>query len=258
MALEYRDESDRNEILDHREDPSAILHRVPYYTYILLACIGAVFLTQLLTSHDPDVILIDRVSAYYAGFDKQAFLKGDYWRLFTGTLIHSGFPHVLMNCYALYIFGRLIELLSNRAHVAIVFVLSALGGDLLSLVFNPEVTSVGASGGIVGFLSYLAVYAFKRRQFTSREFRKSLLINIGFLLIFGFVLYNVVDNYGHIGGLIVGGIYAFLQVPSDAYTDPREAKPVTRYFGTASMVLYVLTAILSVLLLVSNRQLPDA
>ena len=249
MGLEYEREADANEILDTGENRAAALFAVPYYTYILLACMAAVFVGQYLTSSDPEFFLIDRVSAFNAGFDKQGFLSGEYWRIFTGTLIHSGALHFGMNAYALYSFGRLVELLSNRAHLAILFVVSALGGDVLSLIFNPDVTSVGASGGIVGFLSYLAVYAFKRRQFISREFRKSLLVNIGFILVFGLVLFNVVDNYGHLGGLLAGAIYGLIQIPRDEYTDPRVVNGVTRLLGVAAILLYVATAILTILIL---------
>lgn len=226
----------------------------PLYTYILLACIGLVFIAQFLTSRDPAFISIDRFSAEAAGFDKRAFLSGhEYWRILTGATLHSGVLHVLMNSYALFSFGRLIELLANRAHLAIVFILSAIGGGLLSLIFNPDAISVGASGGIVGFLSYLAVYAFKRRQFISAEFRKNLLVNIGFLLVFGLVLYNVVDNFGHIGGLIVGAIYGYLQIPSDEYTDPRSAGRITKLFGVGALLLYIATSVLTILLLFNDR-----
>ncbi|NOT47581.1 MAG: rhomboid family intramembrane serine protease [Acidobacteria bacterium] len=227
---------------------------IPYYTYILLACIGAVFLTQFATSGDPAFFQVDRYSAFLAGFDKQAFLKGhEYWRILTGAALHSGILHVVMNSYALYSFGRLVELLSNRAHLAIVFILSALGGGILSLIFNPDVTSVGASGGIVGLLSYLAVYAFKRRQFISPEFRKNLIFNIGFILVFGLVLYDRIDNFGHIGGLITGAVYAFIQVPSDEYIDPRVAGRSTRALGVTAIVTYILTSILTILLLLNGR-----
>ncbi len=234
--------------------PVAASIRQPYYTYILLACIAAVFITQFATSGDPEFFHADRYSAFFAGFDKQAFLNGhEYWRILTGATVHSGILHVVMNSYALYSFGRLVEVLSNRAHLAIVFILSALGGGFLSLIFNPEATSVGASGGIVGLLSYLAVYAFRRRQFISKEFRKSLLINIGFILIFGLVLFNVIDNYGHIGGLLAGAIYGFIQIPGDEYIDPRSTSSITKIVGVAALIVYILASILSILLLLAGR-----
>ena len=248
MGLEVTEEKEGEVPAQDRES----LAPFPVYTTILLACIGLVFGAQFLTSTDPEFFAIDRVSALYAGFDKRAFLAGDWWRAFTGTLVHSGVLHVGMNSYALYSFGRLTELLSNRAHLPIVFVLAALGGDLLSLVFNPDSISVGASGGIVGLLSYLAVYTFKRRQFISREFRRSLLVNIAFILVFGLVLFGIVDNYGHIGGLLVGAIYGLIQIPGDEYADPRVAGPLTKLFGFAALCLVILTAIVTPLILVAG------
>ena len=250
MGLEQMSDDDS----PRPEDEQAIVPvPFPFYTYTLLACIAAVYLTQFATSTDSEFFRVDRFSGYYAGFDKQEFLKGEFWRILTGATVHSGIMHVAMNSYALYSFGRLVELLSNRAHLSIVFILSAIGGGVLSLIFNPLVASVGASGGIVGLLSYLAVYAFKRRAFISPEFRRALLINIGFILVFGLVLYQIIDNYGHIGGLIVGAIYALVQVPSDEFVDPREAGTLTRILGAAAVGVYVLTSILSILLLLNAR-----
>lgn len=226
----------------------------PLYTIILLACIAVVFAVQYLTSADPSFITMDRDSAEAAGFDKQAFLNGhEYWRILTGATLHLGILHLVMNSYAFYSFGKLFEMLSNRAHLAIVFVLSALGGGVLSLIFAPNVTSVGASGGIVGLIGYLAVYAFRRHAFISAEFRKSLLINIGFILVFGLVLYQTIDNFGHIGGLVTGAVYGFIQIPGDEYVDPRAAGSVTKIFGITALVVYILASVLTVLLLINSR-----
>ena len=229
--------------------PEQVRFPTPYYTYILLASIACVFVAQYLTSADPFFFTADRHSSIRAGFDKQEFLAGQYWRILTGAALHSGILHVGMNSYALYSFGWLVEALSNRAHLAIVFLLSALGGGFLSLIFLPEGLSVGASAGIVGLLSYLAVYAFKRRKFVSREFRRSLLINIGFIILFGLALFNHIDNFGHIGGLITGAVYGFVQISSDEYTDPREAWFVTRLAGVAALLIYILTCIFTIFLL---------
>ncbi len=251
MSLKYQTDTDEPEVQDTQAS-QVPTPPFPYYTVILLACIATVFAVQFLTSSDPFFLTTDRVSAHVAGFDKLAFASGhEYWRILTGATLHSGPLHVVMNSYAFYSFGRLFEMLSNRAHLAIVFVLSALGGGVLSLIFAPTVTSVGASGGIVGLISYLAVYAFRRRQFISPEFRKSLLINIGFILVFGIALYQVIDNFGHVGGLITGAIYGFIQIPGDEYVDPRNAGFITRIFGYVALGIYILTSILTILLLIN-------
>lgn len=215
---------------------------LPIYTIVLIAAIGAVFVVQMIAG------LSASIDA--AAFDKPAFLRAhEYWRILTGAALHGGPLHVIMNCYAFFSFGKVFELLTNRAHLAIVFLLSAIGGGVLSLIFVPDGVSVGASGGIVGLIGYLAVYAFRRRHFISAEFRKSLLMNIGFILIFGLVLFQQIDNFGHIGGIIVGSIYAFLQIPADDHTDPREAGNFTQIAGLGSLGIYLATCVFSILLI---------
>lgn len=215
---------------------------IPLYTIILIVSFAAVAAVQMLTGLDRSIML--------AGFDKPAFLHDhQYWRILTGAAMHDGLLHVAMNGYAFYNFGRIFEMLTNRAHLAIVFLLSAIGGGLLSLAFAPTGVSVGASGGIVGLIGYLAVYAFRRREFISAAFRKNLLVNIGFILVFGLVLYQTIDNFGHIGGLITGAVYGFVQIPGDSSSDPREANSAVEIIGIASVGIYVVVCAFCILLM---------
>ena len=241
MSLNYQTEKDelqeqQDEAIEQPASPP------PIYTITFIVAIGAVALTQFMTGLESSIMA--------AGFDKPLFLnQHEYWRILTGATTHGSIMHVAMNCYAFYSFGRIFEMLSNRAHLAIVFLLSAIGGGILSLVFQPDGISVGASGGIVGLIGYLAVYAFRRRDFISPAFRKNLLVNIGFILVFGLVLYQTIDNFGHIGGLITGAVYGLLQIPSDVHIDPREAGPMTEFLGLASLGIYIAACVFSILLI---------
>jgi len=240
MSLKYQEEHAQD--LDTSESPRSDRPPTPIYTVTLIAGIGIVFLAQIGTGLDASILR--------AGFVKTD-LRGlhEYWRILTGATTHASILHVGMNCYAFYSFGRIFEMLSNRAHLAIVFLLSALGGGVLSLALQPATISVGASGGIVGLVSYLAVYSFKRRQFISPQFRKSLLTNIGFILVFGLVLYQVVDNWGHIGGLITGAVYGWFQIPTNEYTDPRDASKLVETLGLVALGFYLAACAFSVLLI---------
>ena len=244
MSLKYQSDADETPLETGTETVAHATARqpLPVYTIILLACIAAVMAAELAHGLEPSILA--------AGFVKRAFVANhEYWRILTGAALHGGLLHVAMNGYALYSFGRLFEQLSNRAHLAVVFLLSAIGGGVLSLIMLPDGISVGASGGIVGLISYLAVYAFRRRQFISPEFRKNLLINIGFILVFGLVLYQVIDNFGHIGGLIVGAVYGFAQIPADEYADPREASSTAQIFGLIALGTYIATSLFSIYLM---------
>ncbi len=215
----------------------------PVYTSILIACFVGVSIAQFSADLERSVIV--------AGFVKPIFVSGEYWRILTGAALHGGVLHLFLNSFAFFSFGRLFEGLSNRAHLPIVFLLAAVGGGVLSLIFKPNGTSVGASGGILGVVSYLAVYTFARRQFVSPAFRKDMLVNVAFILAFGLVLYDIIDNYGHVGGLIVGAVYGLIQIPRDPYVDPRAVSSRVESTGLAFLAAWIAISGFSIFLILS-------
>jgi rhomboid protease GluP len=224
----------------------------PYYTYILVASIVAVFLVQL--SVDAENPRPDNIpySIELAGLIKPLVWQGEYWRLLTVGTLHGGFLHIYFNGQALYGLGTTVEYLSNRAHLAIVFVLAIISGALFSLYFLPDTPSVGASGGIMGIIGYAAVLGYRRKQQMPPDFLKSMLINIGFIGAFGLVAYQIVDNFGHLGGLLVGVVYGFLQIPRSLEKDPRKVSAFADFFGMIAMGVFVFTCILSILLILEK------
>jgi membrane associated rhomboid family serine protease len=250
MSLQYEKEPEPIETPgEHDENVQRAQFVVPYYSIVLIVFLIVVALCQFAVDGSNAVLLGGEKSALLAGFYKPAFRDGQYWRILTGAALHGGAIHLLLNCYALYILGKLIETLSNRAHLPIVFLLSAIGGGILSLIFLPEGVSVGASGGIVGFLGYLAAYGFIRRELLSNSFLKNMLFNIGFIALYGIFLNQTVDNFGHLGGLIVGALYGFIQIPRDLHRDPREAGKGAQFAGLAALGIFIAVCLFSILLI---------
>lgn len=249
--MEQIESEDDREIDENEEEaPLAEPLKVPYFTYILAACIVAIAAIQFVTDPPPvEQLGFIRNSIWAAGFVKPLFRDGEYWRILTGAVIHANLIHIAFNGMALINLGKIVEQLSSRYHLVIVFILAALGGGVVSLIFQPNIISVGASGGIIGLLGYLVVYSIVRRQFIAKEFRRSLLFNTGFILIYGLVLYNTIDNFAHAGGFLTGAIYAFAQIPRDPYVDPRNAGTIAKAVGFAALGLFFLTSIIAVLLI---------
>ena len=216
---------------------------IPFYSYILIACIVAVSAVQIAVNLEASVDA--------AGFDKEEFLQGEYWRILTGATLHGGLLHLAFNGYALYVLGKLIETLSNRAHLAIVFLLSIIGGGILSLIFLPDIPSIGASGGIVGFLGYLTIYGYKCRKLLTNSFLKNMVFNIVLIGIIGVFVIPNVDNFGHLGGLLAGAIYGLLQIPSDLHKDPREIGEAANILGLISIGTFIAVSIFSILLILN-------
>jgi membrane associated rhomboid family serine protease len=220
----------------HDEGPRRVAADYPWFSIGMILSYTVVFTTQVAVGMDKSIIL--------AGDDKSAFLQRyEFWRWLTGAALHGGLLHYLMNSYAFYSFGSTFEILTSRFHVPVVFLLSAIGGSALSLIANPDGISVGASGGIIGLVGYLAVYSFKRRQFITGEFRRGMIFNIGFILFYGFVLAGTVDNFAHIGGLVTGAIYALVQVPIDPTVDPRTASRRLEMAGSIAGGIYLVTCL---------------
>ena len=247
--------SNRIKLEDYIPTPEAVMfleqvrHTRPSYTYYLVGAIVAVFIAQIIGDADTGKPGELPQSIHLAGLVKPDVWSGDWWRLFTGAALHGGLLHIYFNSQAFFGFGSMIEILSNRAHVGLVFLLSILGGSLLSLLMLPGATSVGASGGIMGLVGYLAVYGYRRKRHLPPDFLKNMLINVGFIAGFGIVAWNIVDNWGHLGGFLVGGIYGLVQVPRDLSEDPRKVGPVTDALGLLSVGAFVTTCILVILLI---------
>lgn len=215
---------------------------VPYYTYLMVAAIVCVYLIQMEGDFN--------ASLEKGAFVKPLFLEGEYGRFFSGFVMHGSLMHIFFNSYALYSFGNIFETLSNRAHLPIVVLLSAIMGNVASLAFNPEGASVGASGGVIGLLGYIAIYVYKRRQFLNPAFSKNIIFNVGFVLVIGLLLSSVIDNYAHIGGIVTGAVYGFIQIPTDPFKDPRNAGAFADSVGIICLGIFLCTALLTSLYLI--------
>lgn len=74
------------------------------------------------------------------------------WRLLSSTVLHAGLVHYFINTLALWFVGKAIETSHGMAAAAILFLVPAIGGTILSAIFLPEYITVGASGGIFGLI----------------------------------------------------------------------------------------------------------
>jgi rhomboid protease GluP len=113
----------------------------------------------------------------------------------------------------------------------------------------PNVDSIGASGGIVGFIGYLAVFGYRRKQQLPPDFLKRVMINIAFIALLGALAYQMIDNAAHLGGLLAGAAYGFVQIPRRLEEDPREVNWLIEAFGLVALTIFGATAIFTIALL---------
>jgi rhomboid protease GluP len=166
-------------------------------TYVLISVNIAFYIfTSLLSGN---FIEMDaEVLARYGQTNVLVF-HGWYWQLLTSMFVHVNIVHIVGNLFFLLIFGLRAEEAFSIEEYMLVYLLSGLAGNLLTLLFmDPLTISAGASGAIFGMFGAVTIYV-------NRAMRRpigSALIYAFFLLILSIGL-NV-NIYAHAGGLVVG------------------------------------------------------
>lgn len=127
---------------------------------------------------------------------------GQYYRLFTSAFLHIGFLHLICNNYALYVIGSQLESFLGKIKFLIVYLVSALCGSLMSMIFSSGI-SAGASGAIFGLLGSLLYFGYNYRVYLGGVIKSQIIPLIVLNLVIGFITPGI-DNAAHIGGLLGG------------------------------------------------------
>ena len=130
------------------------------------------------------------------------------WRLLAAMFVHIGLQHFVLNMVTLYFLGRIAEDLFGSKAFLVLYILSGLMGNLFVMTFSPEVVAAGASTALFGIFGAIASLRFIARspyiQYLSQSYTSLILVNILFSFMPGISL------AGHLGGLVGGGILAFV------------------------------------------------
>jgi rhomboid protease GluP len=139
--------------------------------------------------------------------------EGEYWRFLSAMFLHFGFDHLLNNMVMLGAAGRILEKELGRFKYFLLYIIAGIGGGLLSFFqmmhSGDYAVAAGASGaifGIVGALCWIVIL--HKGRFKSLTGR-GLLIMIALCLYYGLTTKDV-DNWGHIGGLLMGFVMAII------------------------------------------------
>ena len=149
-----------------------------------------------------------------------AVADGEWWRLITAAFLHLGILHILFNMYALWLFGPIMEQMYGHVEFAVIYVLCALGGNVLTILFAPNNPALGASGAIFGLFG-LAFVVSRRRHLLLGPEARAVLSRVGTLLVLNLVITFTIPAIswtGHVGGLAVGALIGLLLAPANVPT----------------------------------------
>jgi rhomboid protease GluP len=181
----------------------------PYVTYVLIGICVVVYLLQAATSY---FLKID-IPAALGVKDNNLIMQGQVWRLFTPMFLHGSILHIGFNMYALFYIGPMLERFYGRWRYLGLFILSGFGGNVISFMFS-QYQSLGSSTAIFGLLGAQGVLIYQNREIFGNIARRALsqVILIAVVnLVIG--LTPGIDNWGHIGGLIGGTLFAWFGGP---------------------------------------------
>ena len=165
---------------------------------------------------------VDDVTVYwrYGANNGAVTTNGEWWRLVSSMFLHYGVLHLLLNMWALFQIGHLLERLLGRTMFTLAYFGSGVIGSLATLIWNGDrVWSAGASGAVFGAYGMLGGYILRERRAIPRSvvqpLLKSTLMFAAYNLLFG-LAHPGIDNAAHIGGLLGGVLLAWtMAMPID-------------------------------------------
>lgn len=162
----------------------------------------------------------------------EAIAFGEVWRLITPIFLHIGFMHLLINSITLYFLGIELELLYGNLRFALIYLLGGLMGNAMSFAFTPHI-SAGASTSLFGLFAAAVVLG---RLYSYNPAIRNLAQGFMALIIINFIsglTSSSIDNWGHLGGAIGGGLAAcFIMAP--------RLETVNRSFRIKTFLGYIL------------------
>ncbi len=157
-------------------------------------------------------------------------LSGMYWQFFTYMFTHASLEHLGLNMIGLFIFGTAVEGFLGIRRFLTLYIVSGVGSALFHILITgiSNVPMVGASGAVYAVLTAYAVKYPNNRLiiFPIPVPIKAMYVVIGFIafsIFAGFIdLMSGVAHFGHLGGIIFGGIMMYNWKRSEKSAGPGE------------------------------------
>lgn len=193
----------------------------PVITYTLLAIAVLVYVLQVAT--EGFLVGMD-LPALWGMKVNELIIEGQFWRLITPVFLHGSIVHIAFNMYALISFGPGLERSYGRVRYLALFFIGGFAGNVFSFLFS-SAPSLGSSTAIFGLLGAEGVFLYQNRKLFGKGAQRALinLITIAVINLFIGLSNPGIDNWGHLGGLVGGVLFAWfagplLDVEQNAYS----------------------------------------
>ncbi len=198
-------------------------------TYVLGGINCLVFVLMCLTGISLTAPAPEQLLRWGADYGPFVLVLGEWWRLVTAMFVHVGIIHLATNMWCLWNLGLLGEPLVGAWGLFAAYLLTGIGGNLLSVAVHPGlpgtpegIVGAGASGAIFGLAGLLIVLLKSELlplpQAELSRLRKSVIwfAVLNFVLGAGTWVAHTslrIDNMAHLGGFLTGLALALPMVP---------------------------------------------
>lgn len=171
------------------------------------------FLATCFYDSDPGLFLVPSSSSLvlFGARDNEKLRKLQIWRWLTPVFLHANFNHFFINTVFILAFVSRVEYGVSRKNCIIVYFITAVAGNLLGAISSNNL-AVGASTAIFGTIGAMIGWiGFNWRALSGNDSRLPSLIVLILIAVFNLMIggfQKEVDNFGHLGGLVVGGFLA--------------------------------------------------
>jgi len=180
----------------------------PIVTYALIGLNVLVFVAMVVTGVSFISPAAPSMVSWGANFGPET-LSGQWWRLLSAIFLHFGIIHLALNMWCLFSLGTLCEAMMGRATLVTLYLITGIGGGLVSLAWHPMVVSAGASGAVFGIAGALVSLFYLGNIRAPSEMMRKSLGSVGTFIVYNFVygaMQPQIDNSAHLGGLVTGVI----------------------------------------------------
>ncbi|CAL5353011.1 unnamed protein product [Camellia sinensis] len=169
---------------------------------------------------------------------KKVVEEHEVWRLLSCSWLHAGVLHVLANMVSLLFVGIRLEEEFGFVRIGLLYIISGLGGSLLSALFIRTTISVGASGALFGLLGGMLSELLTNWTIYTNKFAAllTLILIIAINLAVGILPH--VDNFAHVGGFVTGFFLGFVFLIRPQYAWVRQRYSPPGYIGIKSKPKY--------------------
>lgn len=156
------------------------------------------------------------------------------WRLLSACFVHFNFFHLVASCIALAYVGLLLESYLNKWAFLATYFFCGIIGNLISLYWDKDIVSAGASGAIFGLYGILFIVLISKALKTRINIISTFPIFFLIILIVCCSFINAINYAAAIGGFATGIVFGL------AFSIFRKKRDYAMAFVTSTATIVVI------------------